>query len=69
MLTVGDAPAVLVMKDKERGGPATGMPITFVGKENVVVLFQNERGLGALRLSADGEIVPVGGPSRGEDPR
>lgn len=69
MLSVGDTEAVLVMKDKDRGGPATGMPITFVGKENVVVLFQNERGLGALRLSADGEIVPVGGPSRGEDPR
>ena len=61
MLSVGDAEAVLVMKDKDRGGPATGMPIGFVGKENVVVVFQNERGLGALRLSASGDVTPVDG--------
>jgi hypothetical protein len=61
LLSVGDAEAVLVMKDKDRGGPATGMPISFVGKENVVVLFQNERGLGALRLDASGNATPVGG--------
>lgn len=62
MLSVGDTEPVLVMKDKDRGGPATGMPITFAGKENVVVLFQNERGLGALRLDASGRATPVSGP-------
>ena len=58
-LTVGSEAPVLVMKEHDAGGPATGMPITFKGSKAVLVLFQNKQGLGALRLDARGELEPV----------
>jgi hypothetical protein len=58
-LVVGSDEPLKVLDDPERGGPATGTPITFVGKQAVVVLFQSKKGLGALRLTAAGEVEPV----------
>jgi hypothetical protein len=59
-LVVGTAEPVKVLDDPERGGPATGSPITFVGTQAVIVLFQSKKGLGALRLTAAGDVTPVG---------
>lgn len=58
-LVVGSGEPIKVLDDPDRGGPATGTPITFVGKQAVVVLFQSKKGLGALRLTAAGEVEPV----------
>jgi hypothetical protein len=58
-LVVGSGEPIKVLDDPDRGGPATGTPITFVGKQAVLVLFQSKKGLGALRLTAAGEVEPV----------
>lgn len=53
----GEDPLV-VIHDADHGGPSTGTPMTFVGADAVVVIFQTRDGLSGLRIDAN-DVSPL----------